>query len=290
MKSNRAGDLYALTCAIACGLANIPEKIALDKLSPEILNFYLFVFAWIFSSASIVSKEKRKEISSPDPKLLILIFFLTIAFAIALSFGMTALKIMQPATVSFLSRFEVIITVALAYMILKEKLSPVEILGGLVALAGLFILKYRTNIVISQGATLMVLSALFFASSEIIIKKNISRIGTASFLFYRNLFLIPILFGILLLTGQTLFLPDAKTLLLIASAALLAPVIGRATYQMAMKRLDISRTALISQSTPIFTVIFAFLILRSFPSPIELTGGGIIIMGVAIVKLSEGKL
>ncbi len=290
MKARRAGDLFALSCAISCGLGNIPAKSALEKLSPEVFNFYMFVFAWIFSSFTLLGKENRKEIASPNPKILALIFFLAVAFAVALSFSMTGLKMLQPATASFMSRFEVVLTVTLAYMVLKEKLSVLEILGGMIALGGLFILKYKTNMVISQGATMMVLSALFFASSEIIVKKNISKIGTASFLFYRSLFLIPILFVIVLIRRQKFILPDFKTLLLVALAALLLPVIGRATYQMAMKRIDISRAALISQSTPIFTAIFAFLILSAFPSPIEWLGGGLIIAGVVIVKLSEGRL
>jgi len=287
MKSKYSGDLFALTCAISTGLANIPEKIALDNVSAEILNFYLFVFAGILSAVSLFNTEKRREILSPEPKILSLIFFLSISYAFALTFGMSGLKIIQPATASFLSRFEIIFTIALAYMLLKERLTPVETLGGVIAVAGLFIFKYRTNMIISEGASFMVLSALFFAISEVIVKRNIGRLGTASFLFYRNLFLVPILLAILLFRKQTLYLPDYKILLLTASGALLGPIIGRATYQMALKRIDISRAALITQSTPLFTALFALVIIQSLPSPIEWLGGLLIVGGVIVVKLSQ---
>jgi drug/metabolite transporter (DMT)-like permease len=289
MKKERAGDLYALACSLACGLGNIPAKSALDRISPEIFNFYLFLFGWIFSSLPLFAPRGRREIASVSPKTLGLIFFLSISFSLALSLNMAALKSMEPATVSFLSRFEVVLTVILAFFVLKEKLSLIEILGGAIALGGILVLKYKTNIVISRGATMMVFSALFYATSEIIIKKNIARISTVGFLFFRNLFLIPILYAAILIKGQRPMLPDSKTIFLISLAALLLPVIGRATYQLALKRIDISRAALISQATPICTAIFAFLILNSLPSPIEWLGGGLIIGGVLIVQISEKR-
>jgi drug/metabolite transporter, DME family len=290
MKSHRAGDLSALACAVACGLGNIPAKGALGRISPELFNFYMFLFAWIFSSAPLLRKEQREEVRHINIKILGLILFLAILFAMALSLNMTALKLMEPATVSFLSRFEVVLTVALAYLILKEKLLFIEILGGVVALGGVFILKYETNLTISKGATLMVLSSLFFATAEIIIKHNITRIGTASFLFYRNLFLIPIFYLIIVYRKAAFFLPGIDILILTMAAGLLLPVLGRATYQMALKRINISRAALITQATPICTAIFAFLILGTYPTPVEWLGGALIIGGVVIVRLAEDRL
>jgi drug/metabolite transporter (DMT)-like permease len=144
--------------------------------------------------------------------------------------------------------------------------------------------------VISHAATLMVLSSLFFAVAEIIVKKNVYLIGTARFVFYRNLLLIFIMYALLKVRGQSLHVPSSKTLLLIFAAALLLPVLGRATYMEALKRIDISRAALITQSTPLFTAFFAFVILATYPTPIEWLGGGLIIAGVIVVQLYKGRI
>jgi O-acetylserine/cysteine efflux transporter len=290
MKSDHTGDFFALTCAVVCGLGNIPAKIALDKINPDNFNFFLFLFAWIFSSLPLLRKNERAEILRTDPKTLGLILILAIIFAVATSLSMTALKMMEPATVSFLSRFEVILTIALAYMILKEKLLPIEILGGIIALGGIFILKYKTNVVIAYGATLMVMSALFYAISEIIIKKNIISLGPARFLFYRNLFMIPIFFAILTIKREKIYLPSFDVILLTMISALLLPVLGRATYQLALQKINISRAALITQSTPLFTAAFALAILHTYPTPIEWLGGILIIGGVIIVRLAQSRL
>lgn len=287
MNPKRTGDLAALTCALACGLGNIPAKVGLTSISPELFNFFLFLAASVFSALSLFKARYRAEVTQIRSSTLALIFVLSLLFAIALTLNMTALKLLEPATASFLSRFEVILTIALAYFILREKLGFMEILGGGIALAGVFVLRFKTNLVISQGSSLMILSGLFFATSEIIIKKNIATISTVSFLFYRNIFLIPILLGIILLHGQPLYMPSGKTVLLIAAASLLLPVIGRATYQTALKRIDISRAALITQTTPLFTALFAFLLLRTLPSPIEWLGSGLIILGASVVSFSH---
>jgi len=287
MKTARAGDLAALTCALACGLGNIPSKAGLRNLTPELFNFYFFLFAWLLSSMSLLNARCREEIRHTSSRTFGLIFLLAVLFAVALTLQMTALKMIEPATASFLSRFEVILTIVFAYFILRERLGILEIIGGTIALAGVFILRFEASLAVSRGATLMLLSALFFAVSEIIIKRNIASIATVSLLFYRNLFLIPISYGILHFRGQRLSLPVRNDLFLIFAASLLLPVIGRATYQIALKRIDLSRAALITQTTPLFTALFAFLILVTAPTAIEWLGGGLIIFGVTAVNLSH---
>jgi len=289
MNQQRTGDLYALVCALVCGLGNIPAKVALDRLPVEIYIFYFFLFGFFIISLTLFKKSSRDEIFQINLKTLSLIAILAVFFMGALYLMMTALKMIEPATVSFLSRFEVIVTVVLAYMILKERLLFIEIVGGMIAVGGVIILKYKTNLDISKAATLMVLSSFCFAAAEIIIKKNIKILGTIRFVFYRNLFMICFVYIIMTFEGRTLFLPDNNTLLVILSAAILLPVVGRITYMEALKRIKVSRAALITQSTPLFTAFFAFIILATYPAPIEWLGGALIIAGVVVVKLSIKK-
>ena len=289
MNPQRTGDLYALACALVCGLGNIPAKVALDRLPVEVYIFYFFLFGFIITSFTLFKKSSREEIFKINLKVLTLVAILAVFFMAALYLMMTALKMIEPATVSFLSRFEVIVTVVLAYMILKERLLFIEIMGGIIAVAGVVVLKYKTNLEISNAATLMVLSSFFFAIAEIIIKKNIKILGTIRFVFYRNFFMVFFVYIIMVIGGRTLFLPDKNTLFIILLAALLLPVLGRATYMEALKRINISRAALITQSTPLFTALFAFIILATYPSPIEWLGGALIVAGVVVVKLSFQK-
>ena len=223
MKEERVGDLYALACGLVCGLGNIPAKAALGSISPEIYNLFFFGAAFVIMSVTLVSKKSRREIVRINKKAFGLIFVLAVLFGVALYCMMTALKMIEPATVSFLSRFEVIVTLVLAFFILKERLTIVELAGGLVALAGVFILKFQTTGLISEAATLMIISAVCFGVAEIIVKRHIALIGTIRFIFWRNLFMIGIFTVVTMATGQEIIVPDRRTLISVSYTHLTLP-------------------------------------------------------------------
>jgi len=290
MKPERLGDLYALVCAFVCGLGNIVLKVGLKDISTEQFSFYFFVFAFIISLFPLLKPEHRHSIIHVPGNMLGLIGLLSILFTLGIYTFQSSIRLIEPATVAFLSRFEVIITIVLAYMILKERLRCIEIVGGIIAVAGVLILKFETTIAISQAATLMILSSFFFGTAEVLVKKYVNQLGTIRFIFYRNLFAIVIFYGMVQIRGQDLALPEPEILASAALAALLLPVLGRATYMEALKRINISRAALITQSIPLFTAVFALILLSTIPTPIEWLGGILIIAGVVIVKISEKKL
>ena len=290
MTRERSGDYYALSCALLCSIGNITAKIGLRSVTPELFQFYLFGFGFIMSAAYLIRPNARKEVFTTNKKALGLIFVLSILFSFGIYTFISSLKLVEPATVSFLSRFEVIFLLLFAFIFLKERLKPIELIGGLITIGGIFVLKFKTNMVISEAASLMILSAFFFALAEIIIKKNINLVGTIRFIFWRNIFAVFIFYAILIYHNQPIIIIDSNAMLLTALTAFLLPIMGRFTYLEALKRIKISRTALITQATPLFTAIFALLILGTYPTPIEWLGGGLILLGVVVIKLKFGKV
>lgn len=287
MKPERLGDFNAIACAVVCGLGNIVVKIGLADVSTELFTFWMFVAAVLISFSTLLNNNIRQEVLSTDWKAFGLISLLTVFFSFGIYTSYMALKTIEPATVSFLSRFEIILTLVFAYFFLKERLTGYELLGAVVAVAGVFILKYQTTLEISRAATLMIISACLFAACEVTVKKYISIIGTMRFVFIRNITAIVMFYLILRISGQSLTIPGNMTLLWAFIAALLLPVLGRVTYIEALKRINISRAAIFTQATPLFTALFALIILRSLPTPIEWLGGLLIVAGVLIVKFTE---
>jgi len=290
MKPERAGDLYALVCALICGLGNIPAKAGLENVSAELFNFFFFLFAFAISLLTLLNKKSRKEILGTSLKSFLIIIGMSVLFSMGIYTFITSLKMIEPATVSFLSRIEVIFTIIMAFFFLKERLRPIELVGGAVAISGVILLKYQTTLEISKAATLMVASAFFFTVAEILVKKFVNEIGTVRFVFIRNLFAMCFFFAVLNIRGQSFYIPDSYTLAMAFLSALLLPILGRLTYINALQRINISRAALITQSTPLFTALFALIMLGTFPTPMEWIGGMLIILGVVIVRMSGLKI
>lgn len=284
MTQTSKGDLLAFICAIASGLGIIPAKAAVAVIAPETLVFYLFTFAFFISLIPLVFKKQRKIIKATRKNQVFLIIMLAILYSAAIYLSWKALVYLEPATQSFLSRIKIFATVTLAIMILKEKLHWAEIVGGLVAVAGIILLKFRSTTEISQGVTLMILSAACFSTAEIMLKSKIADIHPILFLFFRNLLMIPCFALILKLRGVSFALPDFQTAGLIFLASLLMPVLARTTYIFAIKRITLSRTVLINQTQPVFAALAGFLILGSIPSVIEWISGGLILAGAFIIS------
>jgi len=286
MKRSTQGDLLAVACSLAVGVGVTPAKMAVSVISSETLTFYLFLFAFVFSLAPLCRKSQRTAIVSINREQTILILELAVLFSAAIFFSWKALEYLEPATQSFLSRIKIFVTVFLAIVILKERLHNFEIVGGLIAAAGIILLKFKAGPAVSTGATLMIISALLFSTAEIMLKRKIDDFPTAVFLFYRNLAMIPCFALILVIRGESFALPDWHTAGLIALVALLGPIIGRATYIWAIKRNSLSRTVLINQTQPLFAALTAFLVLGSMPTVIEWFGGGLILAGALVIRLA----
>jgi len=289
MKPERLGDLYALVCALVCGVGNIVLKIGLADISPELFNFYYFSAAFILSLFSLFKTSWRREIVKTELKVIGLIGLISLLFTFGIYTLICSIKLINPATVSFLSRLEVIIVIIMAFFFLKERLDRIEIVGGILAVSGVLVLKLQSTLEVSQAATLMIISSFFFAAAEISVKRFVKLIGTMRFVFFRNLFASVIFYFMLKISGEGLTYPGHKTLGLAFLAAFLLPILGRATFIEALKRIDVSRAALINQSIPLFTAFFALIILNTVPPPIEWLGGGMIIVGVIIIKLMTKK-
>ncbi len=289
MKPERTGDFYAIVCALICGLGNIPAKVGLGEVTAELFNFYYFIFAFAISILALVNRGNREEMAATTKRSFLMIGALTVLFTLGIYTFMYSIKLIEPATVSFLSRVETIFTILLAYLILKERLHLFEIFGGMVAIIGVLFLKFETNLTVSRVATLMIASSLFFAIAEILVKKFVNEIGTIRFVLIRNIFAVIFFLIILKVQGQDISFPNRTTLIMAALTALLLPVLGRITYIKALQKINVSRAALITLSTPLFTALFALIFLGTSPGPMEWVGGLMIVTGVGIVRFSGLK-
>lgn len=296
MKSDRPnqlrGDLWAVVSALTTGAGLIAAKVVLREINPISFNLWLFGIGSVIIMIDAGFNRKVKETLRVNQKQLLFLFVIAILFAGATFCFFSAIKIAQPGTVSFLSRMELVTTLVLASLFLKERLRWPEFVGLAIVAVGIFVMRYGASMELSRAIILVSIEAILIGVAEVLIKSKINWINHRSFIFYRGLFMVGIFYivGSLGNVGGGLMVPDKlETWLVLVVAGIFLPYLGRLGYLKAMKDINISRAAIIVQSQPFFATIAALTILGTFPTFREIMGGLIIVGGVVCIKMLERK-
>ncbi|MEE9442460.1 MAG: DMT family transporter [candidate division Zixibacteria bacterium] len=283
------GDIWATVSALATGGGFTVAKTLLLTLPPIVFNAYMFLFGSVIILIDAGFNRKLKETLFIPPAQIGFFAIVAIFFSAATYCLFTALSFSEPATVSFLSRLELVSTIILAAIFLKERLQKSEVFGLIIVVAGIFVMRYNASIELSRTVTLVTLGSLFFGTAEVLTKWKIDWINHRSYIFYRGIFMSGIFIIAGIITSKLVFITDIRLLGLLALTAFLLPYMGRTGYLKAMKYINISRSSIIVQSQPFFAAIVALAILNSFPSIKEIFGGLLIVGGVILMKVLEKK-
>jgi drug/metabolite transporter (DMT)-like permease len=210
-------------------------------------------------------------------------------FASGMFCYMTSLTLVGPATVSFISRLELVVTIVLAGIFLRERLSKWELIGLVIVATGIIIMRYGASFELSRALLLIILGTFFIGSGEVLIKSRIDWIDPRTFVFYRNIWMVIIYAVSSMLMGKSLRVPDNHTVLMIVTAAFFMTYLGRLTYLWTMRNIPVSRAAIIVQSQPFFAGVIALVFLDIFPSMREIVGGICIVAGVIFIRLLDRR-
>jgi len=194
-----------------------------------------------------------------------------------------------------LSRFNGIVYIILAFLILGLRLHWSEILGyTIMAIAVIVLVLSNSNgYHISTGDILILSATVFFSLTEIVSKKLLPICSIPLYIFIRN-FVSSILFFIIATYlfsirhfAQLLF-PDIWVLMVIY--AVFAIVLAQLLWLSSIKTVPIPIVANIKLFDPVFSLGFAYLLLSEIPSLEEWIVIAVIIIGIAIPKFFMRKM
>jgi drug/metabolite transporter (DMT)-like permease len=200
------------------------------------------------------------------------------------------LQLLDPTIVAFLSRVETLVAIALGVWLFGERFTRVEIVGATFVILGILALRYSGGIAIERGFWIVLAASVGFGVAEVIAKKTVTIVDPLAFSFVRNLLLGAGFMAAAAVRSRGMMFPG-ETLgwLVIAAIAISGPFLGRVHYLKALQRIHISKTALISQSQPIWVALLAFIVLRTVPAEREWLGGAIVLLGCVLLVMGRGR-
>jgi drug/metabolite transporter (DMT)-like permease len=201
--------------------------------------------------------------------------------AIVLIFS-TAVRLVDPALVSFFTRFEVVFTVILGMLLFRERLNRLELFGVTATVSGALIMTYRAGEIVLFAFALGLINSLLVSIRTLLGKVAVQHLEPAVLVAVSRL--IACLFALLYaIAFGVLRLPSSTSLLIITIGAFFGPFLGFTFLYKALSLSEVSRISALRTSFPFFVALYSFLLFHTIPTPRQMLGGGIIIAGILVL-------
>ena len=283
------GVLFLLTAACMLGLGAVLAKLLGETFQPFFVSWLALLGGGLCVSACQILRRKPLLPRMTPASWIDLFLFASIGTALPLVCVIVGLPQTGAITGSFLLQLQAPAALLFALVFLKEKIAWRQLAGtGLLLVGGLLIIlrDLHGQMQISGGlGDLLVLIAAVGIGFSYIPGKRLTKHGDALQINLLRLF-----------AGSFLLLP----LLAVQSNVLLAPLswtligvlvlyivtnfgVGYILLQAGLRLLQAWEASAILQTLPLFSTVFALLLLHESLTLLQIAGGGIILVGGLLV-------
>lgn len=276
--------LWVILAACLWGLSYVWFKMLNEYYRPLTIIFlrltlssaFLFVFAKLVRRLQKLRKEDYKYI-------LLLAFLNPFLYFIGESFGLT---FVHSTTAAVIVATIPIFTPFAAHYFYKEKLSLFNYLGIAVSFIGVFIIvvnRYWKLEASIAGIMILLLAVFSGVAYSILIKKMASHYNAISLITYQNIVGIVYFLPLFLLFDFKRFIHvplTADVVIPVIELAVFASSFAFIFFAIGIRELGATKANIFANLIPVFTAIFAFILLNELLSLRKIVGIFIVITGV----------
>ena len=200
-----------------------------------------------------------------------------------------ALNYTTPTNASILNQFEIIYSLLLAWIILREKPSLPQLGGSALIVAGVTMLLWQAGYTPQLKGDLMVIGCLWmFQLSHILAKKLPADLDGQTVACIRALFAMPALFLLIIyisLTQGIIFRPTFTLGWCVFFSAVFCYYIGNAFWYYGIRNMALSKATAIILSYPVFTFLISIVLGLDKLTVFKISGLILALSGAYIVTL-----
>ena len=181
-----------------------------------------------------------------------------------------------------------VITALLEPLFFKTTLNKMHILLGIIALIGIYFLAPEFNLEsnITKGVLFGLLSSVFYAIRNIMMKQKVAQYQGSMLMFYQMLIVSLVLWPVLFLFEVQ---PTSGDWMAIIALALFTTAVGHTLFVKSFKNFSIGTASIMSSVQPVYGVFFGLFFLNEIPSQNTLIGGFLILLTVVIESVQSNK-
>lgn len=290
----RLGIILAFSTLLFSGSYNSLAKGLTPFLSPVSLLIISEILTALFILVTfgvVPLFKKFLELNSRSILIAILVGLISSVVAPLLFFS--GLAQTSAMNASLLSATEMLCVVALGRIILGERLSRAQVIGGCTILFGVLFINVapsNASFTVHRGDVLITLGGMTWATGTILFKKYLSHIMPELILVIRNITGIVVASFIATLISHPLVaevsaFPVDKILLLLAFT-FFSRYLSLTCFYEALERLPATTLSLIDIALPVSGLTFAYLILGEHLESYQFAGAAFIVCGLLIEQVS----
>lgn len=292
MKSNTLkGYLFALVATLAFSNVYIFSKAALNEVHLAQFGVYWFAIGTFLSVLFALKNQKLNQLKSLSKRQVWILVTLGILEILTTTTFFVSINIIpDPSVTSFLGNMFPVMVVMGGIFVLSEKFVWIEIFGGLLALAGAFVISYTGGTTLKtlfiEGTGIVFINALLATTATLVVKVHVKKLSPELLILNRSSWLLIFSLIMLFVYEQSFAIP-ISALKNIAVGAVMGPFLAILTVYYSYKFIEASRSAIVQSLKGIFVLIGAYLVFKTLPAPHQLAGGFVTIVGVLIMTMGK---
>ena len=276
------GVISVSFAAIFIRLAEAPALvIAMYRL--VIASLLILPFTW---------KSAATALKSIDGRTVIQVIMAGVFLAAHFMLWITSLEYTSIASSVILVTAHPVFVAAVSYVLWKEKLNRLSILGIIIAMAGIVTIS-GGGLALGSGVFIgntMALTAGLFAASYLMIGRVVrEKINAAAYLLSVYGTAAAVLLALTLLTGAELTGYSQTTYVMFFLLAIIPQLLGHSSFNLAARIMPVTIVSVAILGEPVGATLLGIFILGERPGAAEIIGGGVILLGIYLV-LKGGRV
>lgn len=213
-------------------------------------------------------------------------FFVAVGFFVAAStlLSYESVRYINPGIASVLGRITTLFNLIFGIILLHERLTAGQMLGGLVAIIGAVVIVFQPGDYLRVGSLIVVGSSFLYALHALTVKRWGGEMEFVEFFFYRVLFTSIFLVSFTA-ARQQFVLPTALQWLQMLMVGTVDVTLSRAIYYTTMRKMPLSVHSIVLTLSPVGSILMTMLLFQIFPTMQQLIGGALVLAGVLLVTL-----
>lgn len=264
-------------------VGSIGSKLVMDASSLETT-----VLLWYLSGAVLTLGMMfvfRGGIDLPSLFDKIRIYLgISIIMTIAALCWFASINLAGPSVATFVSQLGIVIGVLLGAIVLRERVTVLDGVGSVLAIAGALAITYRSGETVVIGVALAIVTSLGWALQSLLVKRYVAVIDKLDLILVRSITMCVSVLGLSAVTGGLVW----PGFWLIPASVVLAwfgfVMVNLLVYH-ALNYTDVAKVSVLSVIEPPTVMVGAFLVFGDVPATMQLAGAILILLGVSIILM-----